>query len=156
MKVFPRAAARVQRRNTAGNVSWGSGAHLQVYRAARFYSLAETQHCHGSTKHPRTCARSLASLVFSFFAAFNGRRMNISCNAAALCNGRGMFSRPETGARAPECHFIWQWLVLRVLLISTEHHNPFSCVFPSFSCAGTVEDDRTLLRMFSTSFHAIH
>lgn len=58
--------------------------------------------------------------------------MNISCNVAVLCNGQGMFSRSETGARAPEHHFIWQRLVLRVLLITTEHLNPFLVFFPLF------------------------
>lgn len=90
-----------------------------------FLFQSREQHYHGSTKLPWTCPRSLASLVFSFFAAFNGRRMNISCNVAVLCNVQGMFSGPETSASAPEHHLIWQWLVFRVLFIPTQHHNRF-------------------------------
>lgn len=117
-----------------------------------FLFQSRAQHRHGSTKHSRTCPPSLTSLVFSFFAAFNGRSMNISCNVAVLCNGRGMFSRPETAASAPEHHFIWQWLVSGGVLILHKTTAVLLCIFPLFQAQGRLITTRHRFIFFPLHF----
>lgn len=137
MKVFPKAAAHLQSLCAqlgmwAGRPG-GGGLDLQVCRAEPFHSIAETDITTGAlnTRGPgrlHSRASCFDSLRIWMAGAWISHAMLQSCVMGKECSAGRRPALPSIHRH----HFIWQWSVFGVLLITAEHRNSCLVLFPFF------------------------